>query len=122
VEDEVGVPPGDRVRRVHHVEHPGALPGAVHRRCRLSWVEGEAHGAAVPEAWLDLGAARIPVVQEGPEVLVEARGTGEHGAAESVGHVELTAEGRLGAVGPQALTERVETRTVVLRELAPPLV
>src|SRR4051794_14861932 len=90
-EDQVRAPPDDRVRRVHHVQHPGTVPGPAWRRYGRTRVTREPHDPSVLVDRLDLRAARIAVIAELPEQRVEVGRPGEQHAGGEVGHAVFTA-------------------------------
>src|ERR1700722_1343204 len=118
-EDQVRAPPDDRVGRVHHVQHPGAVPGLARRRYGRTRVIREPYDLSVLVDGLDLRAARVAVIAELPEQRVEVGRPGEQDAGGEVGHAVFAAEGGLAAERSQALPGNEQPRALTLRQFRP---
>ena len=119
VQREPRTPPDDRVRRIHHVEHPAPGPGARRWNVRLRVVR-EPHDPALPVHRRHLRAARLAVIGELAEQAVEIGRPREHDPGRAVGHVVLTAERRLGPERSETLPGDEEPRSPVRGQGRPP--
>ena len=114
-QDQARAPPDDRVGRVHHVEHPRAVPRPDRPgECRRSASVGEPHRTAVLVDGLDLRAPRVAVVAELAEQRVEVGRTREQGAAVRLRRSYSPLKAVSAAEGPKALPGDVQLGALVL--------